>query len=59
MRLEFVKRYLNEASQENMLYEAAVPKDKIEMLQEEVSSGIILDNGCLIFEEGDKSILPE
>ena len=42
-----------------MLYEAAVPKDKIEMLQEEVSSGIILDNGCLIFEEGDKSILPE
>ena len=28
MRIEFVEKYLNEASQENMLYEAAVPKDK-------------------------------
>jgi hypothetical protein len=60
MRLEFVEKYLNEASQENMLYEAAVPKDKREMLKEEVKhDGVDYFTGNLVFEEGDKSILPE
>ena len=60
MRLEFVKKYLNEASQENMLYEAAVPKDKREMLKEEVKhDGVDYFTGNLVFEEGDKSIVPE
>ncbi len=53
MRLEFTKKYLNEASQENILYEAAVPFEKRDMLKEDVNAGI------LIFEEGDKSIVPE
>ena len=53
MRLEFVKKHLNEASQENMLYEAAVPFEKRDMLKEDANSGI------LVFEEGDKSIVPE
>ena len=53
MRLEFVKKYLNEASQENMLYEAAVPFEKRDILKEDVNAGI------LIFEEGDKSIVSE
>ena len=53
MRLEFTKKYLNEASQENMLYEAAVPFEKRDMLKEDANSGI------LVFEEGDKSIVPE
>ena len=60
MRLEFVEKYLNEASQENMLYEAAVPKDKREILKEEVKhDGVDYLTGNLVFEEGDKSILPE
>ena len=53
MRLEFTKKYLNEASQENILYEAAVPFEKRNMLKEDVNAGI------LVFEEGDKSIVPE
>ena len=53
MRLEFAKKYLNEASQENMLYEAAVPFEKRDMLKEDINAGI------LVFEEGDKSIVPE
>ena len=53
MRLEFTKKYLNEASQENMLYEAAVPFEKRDMLKEDANAGI------LAFEEGDKSIVPE
>jgi len=59
MRLKFVKKYLNEASQENMLYEAAVPFEKRDMFKEEINVKIIIDNGCLIFKEGDESILPE
>ena len=50
MRLEFVKKYLNKASQENLLYEAAVPFDKRDILKEDVNSG------NLVFEEGDKNI---
>ena len=50
MRLEFVKTYLNKASQENLLYEAAVPFDKRDILKEDINSG------NLVFEEGDKSI---
>ena len=53
MRLEFVKKYLNEASQENMLYEAAVPFKKRNMFKEDVNAEIF------VFEEGDKSIIPE
>ena len=53
MRLEFTKKYLNEASQENILYEAAVPFEKRNMLKEDVNAG------TLVFEEGDKSIVPE
>jgi hypothetical protein len=53
MRLEFVKRYLNEASQENMLYEAAVPFEKRNMFKEDVNAEIFVS------EEGDKSIVPE
>ena len=53
MRLEFVEKYLNEASQEDMLYEAAVPFEKRDMLKEDVNAEI------LVFEEGDKSIVPE
>ena len=59
MRLKFVKKYLNEASQENMLYEAAVPFEKRDMFKEDINAEIIIDNGCLIFKEGDESILPE
>ena len=50
MRLEFVKTDLNKASQENLLYEAAVPFDKRDILKEDINSG------NLVFEEGDKSI---
>ena len=53
MRLEFVKRHLNEASQENMLYEAAVPFEKRNIFKEDVNAEIF------VFEEGDKSIVPE
>ena len=53
MRLEFVKKYLNEASQENMLYEAAVPFEKRSMFNEDVNAEIF------VFEQGDKSIVPE
>ena len=51
MRLEFIKN--NEASQENILYEAAEPFEKRDMLKEDVNTEI------LVFEEGDKSIVPE
>lgn len=53
MRLAFAEKYLNEASQENILDEAAVPFEKRDMLKEDVNAGI------LVFEEGDKKILPE
>ena len=59
MRLKFVKKYLNEASQENLLYEAAVPFEKRDMFKEDINAKIIIDNGCLIFKEGDESILPK
>ena len=50
MRLEFVKTYLNEKSQDDLLYSAAVPFDKRDILKEDINSG------NLVFEEGDKSI---
>ena len=46
-------------NRENMLYEAAVPFEKRDMFKEEINVKIIIDNGCLIFKEGDESILPE
>ena len=59
MRSEFIEKYLNEASQENWLDNAAVPFEKRDMFKEEINVKIIIDNGCLIFKEGDESILPE
>ena len=59
MRLEFTKKYLNEASQENILYEAAIPFEKRDMLKEDVNAGPSIETGVLVFEEGDKSIQPE
>ena len=60
MRLEFVKKYLNGASEENLLYEAAVPFNKKDILKEEIKhDGVDYFTGNLVFEEGDKSILPE
>ena len=50
MRLEFVKTYLNEKSQDDLLYSAAVPFDKRDILKEDINSG------NLVFEEGDKNI---
>jgi len=44
---------------ENLLYEAAVPFEKRDMFKEDINAKIIIDNGCLIFKEGDESILPE
>jgi hypothetical protein len=29
------------------------------MFKEDINTEIIIDNGCLIFKEGDESILPE
>ncbi len=51
MRLEFVEKYLNEKSKDNLLYEAAVPDSKI--------SHYKVDNDRLIFEDGDKNTIPE
>ncbi|MDC1352866.1 hypothetical protein N8155_00825 [Flavobacteriales bacterium] len=51
MRLEFIEKYLNEASQNDFMNNAAVPFDKRDILKEDVNSGI------LVFEEGDKNIL--
>ena len=59
MRLEFTKKYLNEASQENILYEAAIPFEKRDMLKEDVNAGPSIETGVLVFEEGDKSIQPD
>jgi len=53
MKLEFVKTYLNKKSQDDLLYSAAVPFDKRDILKEEVDDG--LNN--LVFEEGDRNIL--
>tara|TARA_B100001113_G_C20916762_1_gene538244 strand:+ start:300 stop:776 length:477 start_codon:yes stop_codon:yes gene_type:complete len=52
IRSEFIKIYLNEESQKDLLNKAAVPFNKREILKEDISSG------NLVFEEGDKSILP-
>ena len=52
MRSEFIKKYLNEASQQDWLNNAAVPFNKRDILKEDISSG------NLVFEEGDENILP-
>jgi len=52
MRLEFIEQYLNEESQENFYGNTAISFDKGEILKEDVSSG------NLVFEQGDKNILP-
>jgi len=53
MSSKFVEKYLNEESQTNFADNAAVPFSKRDIFNEESSSGI------LVFEEGDKSILPK
>ena len=60
MRSEFIEKYLNEASQENWLDNAAVPFNKKDILKEEIKhDGVDYLTGNLVFEEGDKSILPK
>jgi len=60
MRSEFIEKYLNEASQENWLDNAAVPFNKKDILKEEIKlDGVDYFTGNLIFEEGYKSILPK
>ena len=54
MRSEFIKKYLNEASQENFFDNAAVPFDKRDILKKEIEH-----DGNLVFEDGDKNILPD
>jgi hypothetical protein len=54
MRSEFIKKYLNEASQENFYDNAAVPFDKRDILKKEIEH-----DGNLVFEDGDKNILPD
>jgi len=56
MRAEFVEKYLNEASRENLLYNAAVPFSKKDIFRME--EHVFFDAINLVFEEGDKSILP-
>jgi hypothetical protein len=51
MRSEFIKKYLNEESQEDFLNKAAVLFNKKTTMTEN-------EDGNLIFEEGDKTILP-
>jgi hypothetical protein len=52
MKGEFIEKYLNEESQKGLLDEAAGPFSKRDILTEDDCSG------RLIFEEGDKNILP-
>ena len=52
MKEEFIEKYLNEESQERLLDKAAVPFSKRNILIKDDCSG------HLIFEEGDKNILP-
>ena len=59
MKLEFVKTYLNEKSQDYLLYSAAVPFDKRDILKKEVKHyGVDYFTGNLVFEEGDEDIIP-
>ena len=60
MRSEFIEKYLNEASQENWLDNAAVPFNKKDILKEEIKhDGVDYFTGNLVFDEGDKNILPK
>lgn len=56
MRAEFVEKYLNEASQNNLLYEAAVPFSKKDIFRTEKHD--FFNSVNLVFEEGDKNIIP-
>ena len=56
MRIEFVEKYLNEKSKENLLYEAAVPVSKTSQFEENNNP---FYGETLVFEIGDKKILPE
>ena len=53
MRWEFIKNYLNEESQKELLSKAAVPFNKRDIFKEEDDNSDIL-----VFEEGDINILP-
>ena len=54
MKLDFVSKYLNEASQENILYEAAVPFNK-----RDIFNIVTFSSGAniLVFESGNKDII--
>jgi hypothetical protein len=56
MRIEFVEKYLNEKSKENLLYEAAVPVSKTSQFEENNNP---FYGETLVFEIGDKKNLPE
>ena len=56
MRLDFTKKFLNESSHENILYEAAVPFDKRDIFNIETFSS---NPDILVFESGDKNIIPD
>ena len=59
MRSEFIEKYLNEASQENWLDNAAVPFSKKDILKEEIKhDGVDYFTGNLVFELGDINIIP-
>ena len=59
MRSEFIEKYLNEASQENWLDNAAVPFNKKDILKEEIKhDGVDYFTGNLVFELGDINIIP-
>lgn len=59
IKLEFIKTYLNEKSQDDLLYSAAVPFDKRDILKKEVKhDGVDYFTGNLVFEDGDKNIIP-
>ena len=59
MRSEFIENYLNEASQENWLYNAAVPFNKKDILKKEIKhDGVDYFTGNLVFEDGDENIIP-
>ena len=50
IKLEFIKTYLNEKSQDDLLYSAAVPFDKRDILKKEVKhDGVDYFTGNLVF----------
>ena len=57
MRIEFVEKYLNEKSKDNLLYEAAVPETKISQFKKDNDS--FSYGPTLVFEVGNKNSIPD